>query len=89
MKINKTEIIAYAMMIFGAGGVVGNMTSDHQYVALRQTMIQEMEGFTSDMEWDIEQGKLDSSSAAYYIHNFGVIHEQLVYNPEEYTEWYE
>ena len=89
MKINKTEAIAYAMMVFGAGGVVGNMVSDHQYVSLRVTMIQEMEGFTSDMKWDIEQGKLDSSTAAYYIHNFGVIHEQLIYTPDEYTEWYE
>ena len=81
--------IAIGMILLGAGALVGNMLSDHQYVSLRQTMIQEMEGFTSDMEWDIEQGKLDSTTAAYYIHNFGVIHEQLVYNPEEYTEWYE
>ena len=89
MKINKSEAVACAMMLLGAGALIGNMISDHQYVSLRQTMIQEMEGFTSDMEWDIEQGKLDSTTAAYYIHNFGVIHEQLVYNPEEYTEWYE
>tara|TARA_R110000737_G_scaffold335998_1_gene355173 strand:- start:269 stop:538 length:270 start_codon:yes stop_codon:yes gene_type:complete len=89
MKINKSEAVACAMMLLSAGALIGNMLSDHQYVSLRQTMIQEMEGFTSDMEWDIEQGKLDSSAGAYYIHNFGVIHEQLTYNPEEYTEWYE
>ena len=89
MKINKTEAIAYAMMIFGAGGLAGNMLSDHNYVSLRVTMIQEMEGFTSDMEWDVEQGKIDSSEAAYYIHNFEVIREQLTYTPDEYTEWYE
>ena len=89
IKLNKTEAIACAMMLLGAGALIGNMISDHQYVSLRQTMIQEMEGFTSDMEWDIEQGKLDSGAAAYYIHNFGVIHEQLIYTPDEYTEWYE
>jgi len=89
IKLNKTEAIACAMMLLGAGALIGNMISDHQYVSLRQTMIQEMEGFTSDMEWDIEQGKLDSSAGAYYIHNFGVIHEQLIYTPDEYTEWYE
>ena len=89
MKISKTEIIAGSMIVFGVGALAGNMLSDHNYVSLRQTMIQEMEGFTSDMEWDIEQGKLDSSAGAYYIHNFGVIHEQLIYTPEEYTEWYE
>jgi len=89
MKINNESIIAYAMMLLGAGGLAGNMLSDHQYVSLKQTIIQEMEGFTSDMEWDIEQGKLDSSAAAYYIHNFEVIHEQLTYTPDEYTEWYE
>ena len=89
MKISKSGAIACVMMISSAGVLVGNMLSDHQYVSLRQTMIQEMEGFTSDMEWDIEQGKLDSSAGAYYIHNFGVIHEQLIYTPDEYTEWYE
>ena len=89
MKINKSEAVACAMMLLGAGALTGNMLSDHQYVSLRQTMIQEMEGFTSDMEWDIEQEKLDSSAAAYYIHIFGVIHEQLIYTPDEYTEWYE
>ena len=79
--------IAIGIILLSVGALTGNMISDHNYVALRKTMIQEMEGFTSDMEWDIEQGKLDSSAAAYYIHNFGVIHEQLVYDPEEYTEW--
>ena len=89
MKISNESIIAYTAIVLGVGALAGNMLSDHQYVSLRQTMIQEMEGFTSDMEWDIEQGKLDSSAGAYYIHNFGVIHEQLIYTPDEYTEWYE
>ena len=89
MKINKTEAIACTMMLLSVGTLTGNMLSDHNYVSLRQTMIQEMEGFTSDMEWDVEQGKIDSSEAAYYIHNFEVIHEQLTYTPNEYTEWYE
>ena len=86
MKISNESVIAYTAIVLGVGALAGNMLSDHQYVSLRQTMIQEMEGFTSDMEWDIEQGKLDSSAAAYYIHNFGVIHEQLIYTPDEYTE---
>jgi len=89
MKIRKSEAIACAMMLLGAGALTGNMLSDHQYVSLRQTMIQEMEGFTSDMEWDIEQGKIDSGEASYYLHNFEVIREQLTYTPDEYTEWYE
>jgi len=89
MKIRKSEAIACAMMLLGAGALTGNMLSDHQYVSLRQTMIQEMEGFTSDMEWDIKQGKIDSGEASYYLHNFEVIREQLTYTPDEYTEWYE
>ena len=89
MKISKTEIIAGSMIVFGVGALAGNMLSDHNYVSLRQTMIQEMEGFTSDMEWDIKQGKIDSGEASYYLHNFEVIHEQLIYTPDEYTEWYE
>ena len=89
MKIRKSEAIACVMMLLGAGALTGNMLSDHQYVSLRQTMIQEMEGFTSDMEWDIEQGKIDSGEASYYLHNFEVIREQLTYTPDEYTEWYE
>ena len=89
MKISKTEIIAGSMIVFGVGALAGNMLSDHSYVSLRQTMIQEMEGFTSDMEWDIKQGKIDSGEASYYLHNFEVIREQLTYTPDEYTEWYE
>ena len=89
MKIRKSEAIACVMMLLGAGALTGNMLSDHQYVSLRQTMIQEMEGFTSDMEWDIKQGKIDSGEASYYLHNFEVIREQLTYTPDEYTEWYE
>ena len=89
MKIRKSEAIACAMMLLGAGALTGNMLSDHQYVSLRQTMIQEMEGFTSDMEWDIKQGKIDSGEASYYLHNFEVIHDQLTTIPEQYTEWYE
>jgi|TARA_R110002124_G_scaffold201929_1_gene368449 hypothetical protein len=89
MKINKTEAIAYAMMIFGAGGLAGNMLSDHNYVSLRVTMINEVQANISDMEWDVKQGKIDSSEAAYYLHNWSIIEEQLTYTPDEYTEWYE
>ena len=89
MKIDKTEAIACTIMLLSVGALTGNMLSDHNYVSLRQTMIQEMEGFTSDMEWDIKQGELDSSQASYYLHNFEVIREQLTYTPDEYTEWYE
>ena len=89
MKINNEYIIAYCMMIFGAGGLTGNMLSDHQYVALRVSMINEIQANISDMEWDVKQGKIDSSEAAYYLHNWSIIEEQLTYTPEEYTEWYE
>ena len=89
MKINKTEAIAYAMMIFGAGGLAGNMLSDHNYVSLRVTMIQEMEGFIVDMKEDINNGRIDSIPASYYLHNWEIIHDELTYTPDEYTEWYE
>ena len=89
MKINKTEAIAYAMMIFGAGGLAGNMLSDHNYVSLRVTMIQEMEGFIVDMKEDVNNGRIDSIPASYYLHNWEIIHDELTYTPDEYTEWYE
>ena len=89
MKVSKTDIIAYSMMIFGAGGVIGGLLTDRQYVALRVTMINEVQANISDMEWDVKQGKIDSSEAAYYLHNWSITEEQLTYTPDEYTEWYE
>ena len=89
IKTNKTELIAGAMIALGIGGMAGNMLSDQEYVALRKTTILEMEGFIFDMQEDIDNGAIDSVPGGYYIHNFSVIHEQLTYNPQEYTEWYE
>ena len=89
MKINKTEAIACTMMLLSVGALTGNMLSDHNYVSLRVTMINEVQANISDMEWDVKQGKIDSSEAAYYLHNWSIIEEQLTYTPDEYTEWYE
>ena len=89
MKVSKVDIIAYSMIIFGAGGTVGGLLTDRQYVALRVTMINEVQANISDMEWDVKQGKIDSSEAAYYLHNWEIVEDQLTYTPEEYTEWYE
>ena len=87
--MKKTNIIAGSILVLGIGMFTGNQMSNHQAEAYRVTFVQEMEGFTSDMQWDVKDGRMDSSVAAYYLHNFSVIHEQLTTMPEQYTEWYE
>ena len=87
--MEKTNIIAGSMLMLGVGMFTGNQISNHQAEAYRATFVQEIEGFTSDMEWDVKEGVIDSSAAAYYLHNFEVIHDQLTTIPEQYTEWYE
>ena len=87
--MEKTSIIASSILIFSVGTFAGNMLSNQQAEAYRATFVQEIEGFTSDIEWDVKEGVIDSSAAAYYLHNFEVIHEQLTTIPEQYTEWYE
>jgi hypothetical protein len=87
--MNKENIIVGSMLVFSIGALTGNMLSDHQAERYRVTFVQEIEGFTSDMEWDVKDGVIDSSAASYYLHNFEVIHEQLTTMPEQYTEWYE
>ena len=89
VKLNKEEIVGGSMLILGVGMFFGVMLSDHNYVSLRVTMINEVQANISDMEWDVKQGKIDSSEAAYYLHNWEVIENQLIYTPDEYTEWYE
>ena len=88
-KIKNNEIVGFGIITLGVGMFLGMQMSNHQSEAYRNTFIQEMEGFTSDMEWDVKQGEIDSVAASYYIHNFEVIHEQLTTMPEQYTEWYE
>jgi len=87
--MEKTNIVVGSMLMLGVGMFTGNQISNHQAEAYRATFVEEIEGFTSDMEWDVKEGVIDSSAAAYYLHNFEVIHEQLTTIPEQYTEWYE
>ena len=89
MKITKTEALAFGIMALGIGGVIGNMTSDHQYVALRVTMINEVQSNIVDMQEDVKNNKIDSTVASYYLHNWGIVEEELLYTPDQYTEWYE
>ena len=89
VKLNKEEVVGGSMLILGVGMFFGVMLSDHNYVSLRVTMINEVQANISDMEWDVKQGKIDSGEAAYYLHNWEIVEDQLTYNPEEYTEWYE
>ena len=87
--MEKTNIVVGSMLMLGVGMFTGNQISNHQAEAYRATFVEEIEGFTSDMEWDVKEGVIDSSAAAYYLHNFEVIHDQLTTIPEQYTEWYE
>jgi len=89
MKITKTEALALGIMTLGIGGVIGNMTSDHQYVALRMTMINEVQSNIVDMQEDVKNNKIDSAVASYYLHNWEIVEEELLYTPDQYTEWYE
>jgi len=88
-KTSKTTLIIGAMIIFGLGGFVDRVLSDRNYDRLRMTMILEFEAFIWDLEEDVEQNRMDSLVASYYIHNFGVIYDDLTYYPEQYLEWYE
>jgi len=89
VKLDKSEILAFGIMVLGIGGVVGNMTSDHQYVALRVTMINEVQSNIVDMKEDVKNNVIDSAAASYYLHNWEIVEEQLLYTPDQYTEWYE
>jgi len=88
-KTSKTTLVILAMIIFGMGGLVDRMLSQRNYDALRVTMILEFEAFIWDLEQDVEENRIDSAVASYYIHNFGVIYDDLTYYPEQYLEWYE
>ena len=87
--MKKTNIIAGSMLMLGIGMFTGNQISNHQAEAYRATFVEEMEGFILDMEEDVWNFRIDSTTASYYLHNFRVIHEQLTTMPEQYTEWYE
>ena len=88
--MNNNVNLAIVMIItFALGSLTGQLSSDHNYTALRMTVIEEMQGFVSDMEWDIKDGRLDSSTAAYYIHNFNIIENHMTDDCDDYISWYE
>jgi|TARA_R110001606_G_C14843197_1_gene586048 hypothetical protein len=89
VKTSKTTLVVCAMLLLGLGGLVDRILSNRSYDALRVTMILEFEGFLWDLEDDVKKNRIDSVVAGYYIHNFGVIYDELTYAPEEYLEWYE
>ena len=89
VKLDKTEILAFGIMVLGIGAMGGKMLTDRDYVALRVTMINEVQSNIVDMNEDVKNNVIDSTAASYYLHNWGIVEEQLTYTPDEYTEWYE
>ena len=86
---NNVNLAIIMILTFALGSLTGQLSSDHNYIALRMTMIEEMQGFISDMEWDIKDGRLDSSTASYYIHNFNIIEKHMTDDCDDYISWYE
>ena len=89
VKLDKTEILAFGIMVLGIGAMGGKMLTDRDYVALRVTMINEVQSNIVDMKEDVNNGRIDSVAASYYLHNWGIVEEELLYTPDKYTEWYE
>ena len=89
MKITETETLMLGMMVLGIGAMSGKMLTDRDYVALRVTMINEVQSNIVDMKEDVNNGRIDSVAASYYLHNWGIVEEELLYTPDKYTEWYE
>jgi len=87
--MEKTNLIAGVMLVFSLGALVGTHLDGNEADRLRTGFMEKMENFALDMEWDVENGMIDSAVAGYYIHNFLVIHEQLMYVSEEYSEYRE
>jgi hypothetical protein len=52
-------------------------------------MIGLMDLFIRDMEWDLEQGIIDTSYTNHYILWFEEVKEELSYKPEEERYYYE
>ena len=92
MKILKSTLMLVSIFLFGIGLFIGSKINEQnenaKYEALRTNYIYNMQTFIFDFESDVEEGRIDSLVANYYIHNFGVIYDELKYYPEKYLEWY-
>ena len=87
--MHKTNLIATAILAFGLGGFAGvTLTNDSKH-KLEVEMIDLMDGFIRDMEWDLEQGIIDTSYTNHYILWFEEVKEELSYKPEEEIYYYE
>ena len=89
VKLDKKEILAFGIMVLGIGAMGGKMLTDRDYIALRVTMINEVQSNIVDMKEDVKNNVIDSAAASYYLHNWEIVEEQLLYTPDQYTEWYE
>ena len=92
MEISKSTLILASLIILAIGVFIGNkinkQNENTKYDALRTTYILEMEGFIWDLQDDVVRGRMDSVVGSYYLHNFEVIYNDLIYYPEKYLEWY-
>tara|TARA_R100000781_G_scaffold60146_1_gene38446 strand:- start:60 stop:326 length:267 start_codon:yes stop_codon:yes gene_type:complete len=88
--MRKTNLIATAVLAFGLGGFTGVMTTNNDYIAMKATFIEHVQGNIDDMEWFVKGGALDSAHCdTFWLHNWSIIEKQLLETPEEYTSWYE
>jgi hypothetical protein len=87
--MQKTNLIATAILAFGLGGFAGVTLTNDSKMKLEVAMIEEMERFIDDMEWDLQEGIVDTNYAEYYINWFSSLKYQLEYKPEEERYYYE
>ena len=52
--MHKTNLIATAILAFGLGGFAGVTLTNDSKMKLEVAMIEEMERFIDDMEWDLQ-----------------------------------
>jgi len=86
--MHKTNLMATAMLAFGLGGFTGVMLTNDSKMKLEVEMIDLMDAFTRDMEWDLEQGIIDTSYTNHYILWFEEVKQELC-KPEEERYYYE
>ena len=77
-----SEAIGFGALILGVGMLGGVMMSNQQNYDFKELVRRDISSFKYDMLEDVYNGKIDSSAASYYIHNFNVILDQL--EEEEY-----
>lgn len=94
MEIPKSTLILASFIILGMGLFIGNKVNQQnknsKHKVLRTTYILEMKYFIKDLKADVNEGRMDSSIANYYINNLGVIYDELIFYPKKkYIDWYE